>query len=150
MKFNNNTHEMNGAQVKSLSKLKGNTHTVAGDAFSKAKEGSVGNYDKVELILSFVPAENGVGAIFSTFIDAIKIHDTIIKSIEETQVLISALAREFRKKNRLFQNYRVAWSVILPKQPEYEEFKKLSAAMKTFDTDLQQAKFRNNKVRTVD
>ena len=141
---------MSGVQVKASSKLRGASQTVASDVFAKAKGGSVSKYDKVDLILSFVPAENDVGAVFSTFIDAIKIHDTIIKNIEETQVLISALSREFRKKNRLFQNYRVAWSVILPKQPEYEEFKKLSTAMKTFDSDLEQAKNRNNKVSVKD
>lgn len=85
--------------------------------------------------------------MFRTYINAIKIHDDIIKNIEESQTLVDALKLDFGKKKRLFQNYTNAWNVILPQATEYGAFKKLSNSMLSYDTDMYTAIELGNEVR---
>ena len=107
---------------------------------------NVAFFDRIDLLLSFVPGKDNVGAIFRTFINAIKIHDSIIKNIEENQTSVDSLKKDFSKKNRLFQNYINAWNVILPNAVEYEEFKKLHLAMATYDLEMSRATELKNEV----
>ena len=107
---------------------------------------NVAFFDRIDLLLSFVPGKDNVRAIFRTFINAIKIHDSIIKNIEENQTSVDSLKKDFSKKNRLFQNYINAWNVILPNAVEYEEFKKLHLAMATYDLEMSRATELKNEV----
>ena len=40
-------------------------------------------FDKIDLVMKFRPGRNNEGAIASGWIDAIQVHDVIVKSIEE-------------------------------------------------------------------
>jgi hypothetical protein len=101
-------------------------------------------FDRVELLLSFIPGRENTGAIFRTFIDAIKIHDEIIKEIEETIVIVDVLRRDYNKKNRLFQNYSNAWVLLLPKAVNYEEYTLLVKNMVSYDLDMKTAILRKD------
>jgi len=101
-------------------------------------------FDRVELLLSFIPGRENTGAIFRTFIDAIKIHDEIIKEIEEMIVIVGVLNRDYKKKNRLFQNYSNAWVLLLPKAVEYEEYTLLVKNMLSYDSDMKLAVIRKD------
>lgn len=66
-------------------------------------------FDRLDFLLTFIPGREGMGAVFRTFIDAIRIHDSIIKSITEVMILLEGYEKELGVKNRVFRNYR--WMV---------------------------------------
>ena len=115
----------------------------------KFRKGNVAQFDRIELLLSFTPGKDSIGAILRTFIDAIKIHDNIIKKIEECQQSVDSLKKTFIKKSRLLENLNNSLNILIPNASEYELFKKIDLIMITYETDLHAARILKNKVFSV-
>ncbi len=102
-------------------------------------------FDRVDLMIEFSPGKDGVGATFKSFIHAIKVHDEIIKTLEEKMKLVATLRRDLTRKTRLYQSYSSAWSAMFEHMKEFYEYKELKSKMKTFDFDFQFAMERQNE-----
>ena len=113
------------------------------------RRGNIAQFDRIELLLSFTPGKDSIGAIFRTFIDAIKTHDNVIKKIEECQKSVDSLKQHFMKKSRLLENLNNSLDILIPNASEYELFKKLDLLMITYETDLLASKLSKNMVFSI-
>ena len=77
-------------------------------------------FDRLDLVVTFRPGKDKIGATVRSFVDAITAHDEIVKVIEEKMNEIDVLRRHYRKKNRLFRNLDSAWNVILDNPAEFQ------------------------------
>ena len=71
------------------------------------------SFDRLDLVISFRPGKDGIGATVKGFLEAIPAHDAIVKVIEEKMSEIVELKRNYHKKNRLFRNLDSAWNLTL-------------------------------------
>lgn len=101
-------------------------------------------FDRVDLLIEFTPGKDGIGATFKNFIQAIRVHDEIIKQLEEKMKYITFLKRDSQRKIRLFQSYNSAWSALFEHMKEFNEYKELKVKMRTYDFDYQLAMERQN------
>ena len=115
----------------------------------KFRRGNIAQFDRIELLLSFTPGKDSIGAIFRTFIDAIKTHDNVIKKIEECQKSVDSLKQHFMKKSRLLENLNNSLDILIPNASEYELFKKMDLLMITYEADLHASKLSKNKVFSI-
>ena len=101
-------------------------------------------FDRVDLLIEFSPGKDGIGATFKNFIHAIRVHDEIIKQLEEKMKYIAFLRRDATRKGRLFQSYTSAWAALFEHMKEFQEYRDVKLRMKTFDFDYQLAMERQN------
>jgi hypothetical protein len=95
-------------------------------------------FDRIDLILMFLPGKDDTGAIVKSFIDAISVHDTIVKLVEEKMESISALRRVYHKKSRLFRNLDSAWNIMLDNPVDFYDYVDLIPKMKNITYRLEQ------------
>jgi hypothetical protein len=88
------------------------------------------NFEKVQLVVQFVPGHNGQNAISRSFIEAIKIHDSMVKEIEEKWVFMDQLKRDLTKKTRLFRNLDAAWNTLNQRPDDFSEYLTLLPRMR--------------------
>ena len=106
-------------------------------------------FERVDLICQFKVGKDGIGAIFTGFINAIQIHDDIIKSMEEQMKLITILSKDYKKKARLFQNFSNSWVVMIPRLTTYNEYKEMKFLMSNYKDEYQAAIDRDNNIEIV-
>jgi hypothetical protein len=102
-------------------------------------------FDRLDLICELTPGKDDKGAIFKGFINAIQIHDEIIKDMEERMKHIEYLKSDLKKKTRLYANYTAAWAVMFSSMGSYNEYKEAKIAMLTWDQEYQGAIERQHK-----
>lgn len=100
----------------------------------------VANFDRLDLVLKFVPGVDNEGAIVSAFVDAIPNHDAIVKEIEEKLTQIDGLKHDFKKKNRLYLNLDGAWNSLCVRPEEFEEYLKLIPQVENAEERIKQIK----------
>ena len=89
-------------------------------------------FDKMDLVMKFKPGRNNEGAIASGWIDAIQVHDVIVKSIEEKMDEIDRLRKSYDRLNRTFRNWDAAWTIINSSPEDYAEYLELRPRAKNF------------------
>ncbi len=94
-------------------------------------------FDRIDLVLDFQCGRYGVGAVVKSFLDAISIHDTIVKEVEERIVGIDALKRAYQKKSRLFRNLDSAWNIMLDSPLDFYEYVELIPKVKNIEYRLE-------------
>jgi hypothetical protein len=86
--------------------------------------------DHLGLTVTLIPGSEGSGAIVQGFIDAIALHDDMVKKVEDYTASLKAVRKEFTKKNRMYRNLDGAWNTLLSDaQEDYEEYKVLAPKM---------------------
>lgn len=95
-------------------------------------------FDRIDLVLNFQCGENGTGAVVKSFVDAILLHDEIVKQAEEKMTLIDSLKRVSDKKSRLFRNLDSAWNIMLDNPVDFYEYSELLPKMKNVEYRLTQ------------
>jgi hypothetical protein len=95
-------------------------------------------FDRIDLILTFLPGKDGRGMIVKSFLDAIPYHDEVVKKIEDKKNEIDELKLIYRKKNRLFRNLDSAWNVMLENNDPvaFHEYLELIPKMKNIEQRL--------------
>jgi RNAse (barnase) inhibitor barstar len=87
-------------------------------------------FEKVNLVVRFVPGHDGKNAISRAFVDAIKLHDEAVKEIEEKWVHIDQLKRDLTKKTRLYRNLDAAWNTLNQNPDDFAEYLTLLPRMR--------------------
>lgn len=86
--------------------------------------------DHMGLTVEVIPGAEGRGAIVKGFIDAISLHDDMVKNVEDQTLALKNIRREFTKKNRMYRNLDGAWNTFMSDhQEDFEEFKVLAPKM---------------------
>lgn len=93
-------------------------------------------FDRLDLVLGLMPGKDGVGAVVKCFLDAIAIHDEIVKTIEEKMDEVGELKKVFLKKSRLFRNLDSAWNIMLDNPVDFYEYLELLPKMKNIEARL--------------
>ena len=79
--------------------------------------------DHLGLTVELIPGADGKGAIVKGFIDAISLHDAMVKSVEDNTLALKNIRREFTKKNRMYRNLDGAWNTFMSDhQEDFEEY----------------------------
>ena len=86
--------------------------------------------DHLGLTVELIPGSEGNGAIVKGFIDAIALHDDMVKNVEDNTLALKNIRREFTKKNRMYRNLDGAWNTFMSDhQEDFEEYKALAPNM---------------------
>lgn len=89
------------------------------------KQTHTASFDRIDLVISFRPGRDNIGATVKGFLEAIPAHDDIVKRIEEKMEEISILKRNYYRKNRLFRNLDSAWNLALDNPVDFYEYMEL-------------------------
>jgi hypothetical protein len=94
------------------------------------------SFDRLDLVISFRPGKDNIGATVKGFFEAIPAHDAIVKTIEEKMEEIVVLKRNYYKKNRLFRNLDSAWNLTLDNPVDFYEYLDLVPKMPKIEKRL--------------
>jgi hypothetical protein len=94
------------------------------------------SFDRLDLVISFRPGKDNIGATVKGFLEAIPAHDAIVKTIEEKMEEIVVLKRNYYKKNRLFRNLDSAWNLTLDNPVDFYEYLDLVPKMPKIEKRL--------------
>lgn len=91
----------------------------------------VTTFDRLDLVVFFIPGKDNIGGIVSHFLDAIANHDQIVIEIEKQYDKIDELNSFYKKICRLFHNLDAAWNVVLNNNGKFYEFIALESELIT-------------------
>jgi len=86
-------------------------------------------FDRIDLVVSFRPGNDNIGATIKCFMEAIPAHDDMVKKIEEQMNEIEGLKRQYHKKHRLFRNLDSAWNLTLENPVDFFDYLELVPKM---------------------
>lgn len=94
-------------------------------------------FDRMDLVVKFIPGKDNIGAIVYGYIDAIKSHDDVVKRVEERWAEVDEIRKNFNKMNRQFRNMDGAWTSMNQRPDEFQEYLALLPKMKNIESRIE-------------
>jgi hypothetical protein len=94
--------------------------------------------DRMDLCLALKAGKDGKAGVVDHFIEAVHLHDGVVKRIEEKMDEIDELRKLYNKKHRVFRNWDSSYNTMNTFQEDYSEYLQLLPKMRNYEERIEQ------------
>ena len=94
--------------------------------------------DRLDLCVKLRAGKDGKGAVVDHFIEAVHLHDDVVKRIEEKMNEIDELRKIYTKKHRVYRNWDSSYNTMNTFQEDYQEYLQLLPKMRNYEERIEQ------------
>lgn len=94
--------------------------------------------DRLDLCVELQPGRDGKSAVVKQFVEAVHLHDDVVKRIEEKMNVIDELQKVYNKKHRVYRNWDASYNTMNTFQEDYQEYLQLLPKMRNYEERIEQ------------